>query len=264
MATEPKQIAPADSANTPLEAEPERGLVQPRAVFIMSGRRAGDATAAIEPSVAGAQAADPLLEAEPERGLVQPRAVFIMSGGRAGDATTAIDPTVAAATGASALAGVNPDSAGIAPAVVEPIGEISQSVRATLERRVVESRAAFVKPRDSADPAASAIEDSFAAAKDGVLAVNAKAFEALRANAEANFDFVKASFAVKSPSDLIALQSEFARKRVDAMTAQVKDIVVLAQKNDERSREVVQDRSMKSQESLPTDRQRSITVLDAC
>ncbi len=42
---------------------------------------------------------------------------------------------------------------------------------------------------------------SFAAAKDGALAINAKGFEALRANADANFDFLKAVFAAKSLPD---------------------------------------------------------------
>ena len=115
-------------------------------------------------------------------------------------------------------------------AVVEPAAEIQQSVRMALEKGVVESRAAFAKAKASADDAANAFELSFAAAKDGVIALNAKALEALRANAEANFDFVKASFAAKSLSDLVALQSEFARKQVDAVTVQFKDLGALTRK----------------------------------
>ena len=48
------------------------------------------------------------------------------------------------------------------------------------------------KPRPPRMKPPSAFEVSFAAAKDGALAINAKAFEALRANADANFDFLKA------------------------------------------------------------------------
>ena len=61
---------------------------------------------------------------------------------------------------------------------------------------------------------------SFAAAKDGALAINAKGFEALRANADANFDFLKAVFAAKSLSDVVTLQTEFARKQVETFTSQ--------------------------------------------
>ena len=131
-------------------------------------------------------------------------------------------------------------------AVAAPVEKIQQSLRAAVEKSVVDSRAAFIKAKASADEAAGAIEVSFAAAKEGALAINAKAFEALRANAEANFDYVKASLAVKSLSDLIALQSEFARKQVDAMTAQAKDIGALAQKTMSEAAEPIKEQVAKS------------------
>ena len=111
-----------------------------------------------------------------------------------------------------------------------PAAEIQQSVRSALEKGVVESRAAFAKAKTAADETVSAFEVSFAAAKDGALAINAKAFEALRANADANFDFLKAVFAVKSLPDLVTLQTEFARKQVETITGQSKDFGALAQK----------------------------------
>lgn len=117
-----------------------------------------------------------------------------------------------------------------AAAVVEPAVEMQDSVRTALEKGVSESRAAFARAKASADDAANALELSFAAAKDGAIAINAKALEALRANAEANFEFIKASFAVKTLSDLVALQGEFARKQADAVSTQFKDLGALAQK----------------------------------
>ena len=111
-----------------------------------------------------------------------------------------------------------------------PAEEIQQSLRSALEKGVVESRAVFIKARIAADETASAFEVSFAAAKDGALAINAKAFEALRANADASFDFLKAVFAVKSLPDLVTLQTEFARKQVETMTNQTRDIGALTQR----------------------------------
>ena len=111
-----------------------------------------------------------------------------------------------------------------------PAAEIQQSFRAALEKGVVESRAAFAKAKSAADETASAFEVSFAAAKDGALAFNTKAFETLRANADANFDFLKAMFAVKSLPELVTLQTEFARKQVETITGQAKDFGALAQK----------------------------------
>jgi phasin len=111
-----------------------------------------------------------------------------------------------------------------------PAAEVQQSFRSALEKGVVESRAAFAKAKSAADETASAFEVSFAAAKDGAFAINTKAFEAMRANADANFDFLKAVFAVKSLPDLITLQTDFVRKQVETMTGQSKDFGALAQK----------------------------------
>jgi hypothetical protein len=136
----------------------------------------------------------------------------------------------AAAQAVSAAAPVEAVAAAInavmptTPQVAVPVEEIQQSFRSALEKSVVESRAAFAKAKTAADEAASAFEVCFAAAKDGALAVNAKTFEALRVNADANFDFLKSVFAAKSLSDVIALQTEFARKQVETMTSQTKDI----------------------------------------
>ena len=137
-------------------------------------------------------------------------------------------------------------AAEVEEAVVEPVAGMQESVRAAFEKGVAESRAAFVKAKVSADEAANAFEQSFTAAKDGVIAINAKALEALRANTEANFEFMKASFAVKSLADLVALQSEFTRKQVDAMAGQAKDIGALTQKTVADAIEPLKDQMAKS------------------
>ena len=136
----------------------------------------------------------------------------------------------AAAPVEAAVATVNAILPSQAKLAAAPAAEIQQSFRRALENGVVESRAAFAKVKTAADETASAFEVCFAAAKDGALAINTKAFEALRVNADANFDFVKAVFAVKSFPDLITLQTEFARKQVETITGQSKDFGALAQK----------------------------------
>ena len=140
-----------------------------------------------------------------------------------------------------------------APQVAVPVEEIQQSFRSALEKSVVKSRAAFAKAKTAADEAASAFEVCFAAAKDGALAVNAKTFEALRVNADANFDFLKSVFAAKSLSDVIALQTEFARKQVETMTSQTKDIGALTQKAMADAVEPIKEQVAKSSRS-PSDR----------
>jgi phasin len=144
---------------------------------------------------------------------------------------SAVPPTVSAAAPVkAAFATVNAVLPGEAQLATAPAAEIQQSFRSALEKGVVESRAAFAKAKTAADETANAFEVSLAAAKDGALAINTKAFEALRLNADANFDFLKAVFAVKSLPDLITLQTEFARKQVETITGQSKDFGALAQK----------------------------------
>ncbi len=128
---------------------------------------------------------------------------------------------------AAAVSAVESTEAQLAAA---PAAEIQQSLRTALEKGVVESRAVFTKAKIAADETASAFEVSFAAAKEGALAINAKAFDALRANADASFDFLKAAFAVKSLPDLVTLQTEFARKQGETMASQTKEFGALAQK----------------------------------
>lgn len=142
-------------------------------------------------------------------------------------ALKAVSPVAPLEVAAAAVSAVESTEAQLAAA---PAAEIQQSLRSALEKGVVESRAAFTKAKIAADETASAFEVSFAAAKDGALAINAKAFDALRANADASFDFLKAVFAVKSLPDLVTLQTEFARKQVETITAQTKDFGALAQK----------------------------------
>ena len=131
-------------------------------------------------------------------------------------------------------------------AFAAPAAEIQQSFRSALEKSVVESRAAFAKAKTAADETANAFEVSLAAAKDGAFAINAKAFETLRANADANFNFLKAMFAAKSLPDLITLQTEFARKQVETMTSQTKDFNALTQKVMADAVEPIKDRVARS------------------
>ncbi|HTR13572.1 MAG TPA: phasin family protein [Roseiarcus sp.] len=156
-------------------------------------------------------------------------------------------PSIVESVAETAPPSASPPMAETAPPPASPpVAEIQEKVRAALEKGVSESRAAFAKAKASADEAANAFEQSFAAAKNGVVAINAKALEALRANAEANFDLMKATFRVKSLSDLVALQSEFARKQVEAMTGQAKDIGALTQKTVAEAYAPIKDQVAKS------------------
>ncbi|WP_158817807.1 phasin [Methylocapsa sp. S129] len=111
-----------------------------------------------------------------------------------------------------------------------PIAEIQDNVRKALEKGVADTRAAYAKAKAAAEETSVALESSRATAAKGVVEFNTKALEALRTNAEANFDFLKALISVKSVSEFVALQGEHARKQAETITAQAKEIAALSQK----------------------------------
>ena len=139
-----------------------------------------------------------------------------------------------------------PDASEVVEAIVEPALETQETVRNVTEKGVVESRAAFVKAKVSAKDAANAFELSFAAAKDGVLAFNTKAFAAVRTNTKTSLDFVKASLTAKSVSDFVALQSEFARKQTDAVVVQFQEFAELAKNTVVETLQPIKDQVTKS------------------
>jgi hypothetical protein len=77
---------------------------------------------------------------------------------------------------------------------------------------------------------ATELGPDFAAAGDGMAAVNVRVLQAFLANTETNFDFLTALPSVRSFSELIALQSKFVSKQVDAMARPAAEISVMTQK----------------------------------
>jgi phasin len=114
-----------------------------------------------------------------------------------------------------------------------------EKVRAMLEKSLTETRSNYTKAKAAADEASSAFEASYATAKNGVAEINAKALEALRAGAEANFDFMKSIIGVKSMADYVTLHTEFARKQVEMMSGTSKEFGALAKKVAEQSVEPI-------------------------
>ena len=117
-----------------------------------------------------------------------------------------------------------------AEAFSTPVAEIQDTVRKALEKSVADTRAAYAKAKAAVEETGGALESSCATAAKGIIEFNAKALDALRANAEANFDFLKSVISVKSVPEFVTLQSEHARQQTEAITAQAKEIATLGQK----------------------------------
>jgi phasin len=78
--------------------------------------------------------------------------------------------------------------------------------------------------------AADVIKNSYWTAVKGVEDYNSKFIEFARANTNATFDFVQKMSGVKSPTAFIELWTEHARKQVETLTEQTKELAALAQK----------------------------------
>jgi phasin len=111
-----------------------------------------------------------------------------------------------------------------------PTAEIQDTVRKAFEKGVADTRAAYARAKTAAEETSGALETSCATAAKGIVEFNGKALDALRANAEANFDFIKSVIGVKSVPEFITLQSEHARRQAEAIAAQAKEIATLSQK----------------------------------
>jgi phasin len=159
--------------------------------------------------------------------------------------TVTID-TPAPATFAEAPAFTAPEFSKVVEAASAPVAEMQENVRKVVEKSVADAREAYAKAKSAAEQATGALETSLAAAKTGIAEINTKALNAMRVNVEANFDLVNALIGAKSISDYVSLQSDFARKQIEALTGQAKEFGALAQKVANDSVAPIKDQVAKS------------------
>ena len=149
-------------------------------------------------------------------------------------------PVMAAAVAPAAVESVvdaTVDAAAAAPAPVEAvdaareqIDTVREMVRQSSEAALEQSRALYERMKQAAEEATGSLETAYGAANKGVAEINLKAIETLKANTDAAFEFARALGEVKSFSELLALQSEHARKGYETLAEQARTFAGLAQK----------------------------------
>jgi phasin len=82
----------------------------------------------------------------------------------------------------------------------------------------------------SCDPRGDLIKNSYSTAVKGLQDYNNKIIEFAHANTNAAFDFVQKLSGVKSPSTFLELSTKHARKQLETLTEQTKQLAALAQK----------------------------------
>ncbi|MDB5643003.1 MAG: hypothetical protein JWN07_2320 [Hyphomicrobiales bacterium] len=109
---------------------------------------------------------------------------------------------------------------------------VQETLSATLgkaEEGVEKTKVIFEKLKAVAEEASSSVETSLSTISKGVNDINLKALDAIKANADAQFAFLKALLATKSLSEAITLQGEHAKTQFETLNTQAKEFAALIQ-----------------------------------
>jgi phasin len=108
--------------------------------------------------------------------------------------------------------------------------EVPVAFRDFAEKSIAQARDTYAKMKAAAEEATDMVEDTYETAREGAFAIGVKALDAAKTNSDASFAFAKDLFGAKTFAEVIELQSAFARKQFDAVSAQFKEIQDLTSK----------------------------------
>ena len=111
-----------------------------------------------------------------------------------------------------------------------PKTDAPQAFREMAEKGTTQAKETYEKINAATTEAADLIKNSYSTAVKGMQDYNNKIIEFTHANTNAAFDFVQRMSGVKSPSEFLELWTEHARKQVETLTEQSKQLAALAQK----------------------------------
>ncbi|WP_333825345.1 phasin [Pinisolibacter sp.] len=108
--------------------------------------------------------------------------------------------------------------------------EIPAVFRDFAEKAMTQAKESFAKLKEAAEEATDAIEDTYETARAGLVELNEKSIDAVKANSDAAYGFAKSMLAVKTFAEAIELQSAFMRQQFEAISAQAKELQEVAGK----------------------------------
>ncbi len=111
-----------------------------------------------------------------------------------------------------------------------PAFEFPAAFRELAENSVTQARDAYAKMKTAAEDATDLVEGTIETAREGAFAISVKALDAAKSNSDASFAFARDLVGAKTFSDVIELQSAFARNQFEAVVAQFKELQDLTQK----------------------------------
>jgi phasin len=114
-------------------------------------------------------------------------------------------------------------------ATVTPL-EVPGAVRDFAEQGVNQARENYAKLKEAAESANGTMEAVFASATKGATEYGAKLLEIARTNTNSAFDLTSELLTMKSLPQAFELFTSYARKQVEVLTAQSKDLAELSKK----------------------------------
>jgi phasin len=108
--------------------------------------------------------------------------------------------------------------------------QFPNAFRELAEKSVTQARDAYAKLKTAAEDATDLVESTVEAAREGAFALSVKALDAAKTNSDASFALARELFGARTLSEVIELQSAFARRLFESTTAQIKEFQELAEK----------------------------------
>jgi len=128
--------------------------------------------------------------------------------------------------------------------------EVPAAFREMTEKAIAKAKEAYDQAKVSAEEATEILEDTFAATSKYATEMNKTLLGNAKSNMIASFDLAEKLFGVKTVAEAVELQSEFARKQFELLTAQAKDIQAKAQKGAEACAKPAKDGVAKTMEKF--------------
>ena len=111
-----------------------------------------------------------------------------------------------------------------------PKMEVPAAFRDMAEKSISQAKDTYEKMKAAAEEATDVLETTYSTATKGASDYGLKVIEAARVNTNAAFDFAGELITAKTLSEVIELSSAHARKQLEALTEQGKELSALAQK----------------------------------
>jgi phasin len=111
-----------------------------------------------------------------------------------------------------------------------PMTAAPQAVRTMAEKDAKQAKETYEDVSAATAEATDLIKSSCSTAVKGAHDYNNKLLEFTRTNADVAFGFAQKLLTVKSPSELVELSTDHARKQFETLTAQLTELTALGQK----------------------------------